>query len=87
MDTGTGLSAASEAEAKELALKEHRQRISRAHREAANAATEAQRQRQRAAMNAGMTVEEYMIASNMQVSRNLYASEAEKSALAARLTR
>ena len=48
-ETGTGLSGTSPEEAKEQALKEHRARISAAHREAALAATEAQRQRVRAA--------------------------------------
>ena len=53
----TGLTAVPDEKAKEQALKEHRARISRAHREAAQAATNAQLARLRAAQAANMSVE------------------------------
>ena len=83
----TGLTAVPNEDAKAQALAEHRARISRAHREAAQAATNAQLQRLREAQAANMTVEEYMIASEQRVSVNLYAAPDVKRALQERLSR
>ena len=83
----TGLTAVPNEDAKAQALKEHRARISRAHREAAQAATNAQLARLREAQAANMTVEEYMVASDQRVSVNLYAPPDVKRALQERLSR
>lgn len=84
---GTGLTAVPNEDAKAQAIKEHRARISQAHREAAQAATNAQLARLRAAQAANMTVEEYMIATDTRSSINLYAPPDVKRALQERLSR